>query len=378
MRVYIGASAWFMSWSAMADCMWVRWHVGGGLTLIVLSGLLTPPLIMLSLAIHEAGHAVTASCYGHRIMRIKVGNGPVLGTWRVRGVPVTVHASPHGGRTVHRTTDSTRVGQMRMITLAGPMSHLALLVLAVPILLFGGTVIAPVAAALVIWQVILFVDNINVHKPHADSPGSDGWRLRKLRPAAVSERVWVFEVNRARLAVAEAPDITSRCTKMLALAGLHFQQASFAASAATYQAVRDVLPPTRRDATLIGGLWAEAMLCESLSTSTPVPESTLQTLEAALADARSITAKPAPFGASLLALASDRPADASHTLRALLATGTVADHAEPIVKAALSLAMSSLGSPHAGSWLVDLPPRHPMVRAARARLDDAAAAAVPG
>jgi hypothetical protein len=349
----------------MALWLGLRWHISAGWPVAFVAVLSTPVVRWLTIACHEAGHAAVAIRRGRRVKRVTVGTGHPLVSRRIRRAEVVLQAWPDGGRTGYATSERTTVADALAIARAGPAAHVVLLALALPGLVYGGTASSTAALLFGAWQLIFFIDNVRVRPPRCGDQGNDGWQIKQLRIAEPGARQWDYQERRMREAVKAAPDLVSRHNRLVKLGGLQFEHGNFGSSAASYQAARDLLPATHRLANLIGGQWAEATLCALLSAQEPMTESTLRTCEGALARAAAVRSTPSSFGAALLALASGKPAVAQRILSSMLSDGRVAEHAEPVVKAALSLALSSLGSPHAGSWLVGLSDEHPLVRAAQ-------------
>src|SRR5207244_4147817 len=77
-------------------------------------------VIGISVALHEAAHAVTAARAGAKVKEVGIGFGPLLFRLRVRGLPLVVRMLPVGG---YAAVDQDQLPPPRRIPmlLAGPL-----------------------------------------------------------------------------------------------------------------------------------------------------------------------------------------------------------------------------------------------------------------
>jgi hypothetical protein len=104
-----------------------------GWILINLSGILIAAWI--SILPHELGHALGARLVGLKIHGIVWGSGPVLARGVFRGIPYRLHAFPLAGVTYTEIRDGAWFRLQRLVVvLAGPMSQIVMLYIAVVLL----------------------------------------------------------------------------------------------------------------------------------------------------------------------------------------------------------------------------------------------------
>ncbi len=88
--------------------------------------------MVLSLALHEAAHATASRWAGFEAQEIVVGQGPLLFTVDVLGVPMRFHFLPIGGLTVTRPRAGAPLGRRRaLFPAAGVATDLVLLLILV-------------------------------------------------------------------------------------------------------------------------------------------------------------------------------------------------------------------------------------------------------
>lgn len=82
-------------------------------------------VIGVTIAVHEAAHALAAARAGGRVREVGIGFGPVLARTRIRSLPVSVRALPLGGY-AHIDVDEIPPRRRVPLLLAGPLANIAL------------------------------------------------------------------------------------------------------------------------------------------------------------------------------------------------------------------------------------------------------------
>ncbi|RKS69333.1 peptidase M50-like protein [Motilibacter peucedani] len=135
-----------------------------------------------SIAVHEAGHALVARRAGFQVTSVRIGGGPRVGTVRLAGVPVDLHVVPSSGQTVHEAAGMTRATR-RSVLLAGPRANLLVAAGCAPLACLLPAVPGTVAAVLAVHELFAWAANMAVTAPRHGGVGSDGWQLRRLAAA---------------------------------------------------------------------------------------------------------------------------------------------------------------------------------------------------
>lgn len=78
------------------------------------------PVMMLNIAWHEAGHAVTARCLGHPVSRVIIGAGPIVLRPDIGRTGVEIRVWPSGGLTTWDPDEETSLAHRVLVTGAGP------------------------------------------------------------------------------------------------------------------------------------------------------------------------------------------------------------------------------------------------------------------
>src|SRR5262245_12445041 len=103
-------------------------------------------VFLLSVPIHELGHALAGAAGGFRIMRIIIGIGPAIASFRWRGVDVQINLLPLGGSTVGVPKRRHRWVRLRqwLFVAGGPLANVFV---AIAVGGFAGTTVADLDAA---------------------------------------------------------------------------------------------------------------------------------------------------------------------------------------------------------------------------------------
>jgi hypothetical protein len=131
-------------------------------------------LVLVPVAIHEAGHAIAARSLGNKVTEVVVGSGLQL----IRVGVVSVHAFPADGRTVFTPNEATMTSRREaLIFAAGPAANFAA---AGALMLISASTSDSLFMLLAVTQagtgaMSLLPWSIGSHSPH-----SDGARLRAL------------------------------------------------------------------------------------------------------------------------------------------------------------------------------------------------------
>ncbi len=92
-----------------------------------------PLAVFLTLAAHEAGHALAARLLGFRVYSITLGQGPLRFSRRLAGVDIMFRGLPRGGCTEAGTRAERWLSlRVALFIAAGPLANLVLLALLVP------------------------------------------------------------------------------------------------------------------------------------------------------------------------------------------------------------------------------------------------------
>jgi hypothetical protein len=132
-----------------------------------------------SIALHEGAHALTLQRNGGTVTSVRIGLGPVLGSARIRRVPVTLHAIPTSGETRYAGLLSSTT--QRSFLRAGPRVHVVLAAATLTGWLTTHGVPQQLLIALTLHQGWLWISNVLPVRPKGDVLGSDGYQLRQLR-----------------------------------------------------------------------------------------------------------------------------------------------------------------------------------------------------
>ncbi len=166
-----------------------------------------------SIAVHEASHALTARYVGAKVIAVRIGAGRHLFAVRVRGARLCVHLAPSGGHTTMDLPESR--DQQRLIVVAGPRADALLGVaylLAAP---SAGGAVRSTLVTLAVLQFVRFAANGRVTAPGPRRPASDGWDLARLEAGedlrqarATTKEQWAEALRRST---------AGECDEMLAV-----------------------------------------------------------------------------------------------------------------------------------------------------------------
>ena len=333
----------------------------------------------LSIALHEAGHALAARHVGMAVRSVRIGKGPKLASFRIGSSRVDIHAIPSTGLTTYPPSPMASARQRRLVVAAGPAAHVLLILVALAVWL-----VSPVVAIIVIFlNVELLRANLRARPPKvSESHGSDGWQLQQLRRGGdemlrqkyVHDHVRrvlqgdpsaAIKLLEGQLATCAADDDSRRRPLLIHLAHQFARAGRFEEAGQVWGDVLSMLAPDEPDRPLIGASWADAVLSHAVITGAELDPVNLQACHEALS-AVSDQTRGVTHTRALFALATGRLPEAVELARTSLVADKPEQEERHIVAATISLALARLGDlPAARAWLMDVPPATPFAEAAR-------------